>query len=102
MASAAALLVLDGGGKITRASVCVGAVSAVPVRLSSAEQLLMGRKPDAALVTQAAELARAIETMDDVHAPASYRSQLAAVVVKRALLKACERAGAPVAIARSA
>lgn len=102
MASAAALLVLDGGGKITRAAVCVGAVSPVPVRLATAEQLLMGRKPDAALLTQAAELARAIETMDDVHAPASYRSQLAAVVVKRALLKACERAGAPIAIARSA
>jgi aerobic carbon-monoxide dehydrogenase medium subunit len=49
--------------------------------------------PSEALFRELAEQCRRIEAMSDVHAPASYRQQLAAVLARRALLRASERMG---------
>jgi carbon-monoxide dehydrogenase medium subunit len=45
---------------------------------------------------QACESCRAIEAIEDIHAPASYRQHLAAVLSRRALEKALTRIGQPV------
>jgi aerobic carbon-monoxide dehydrogenase medium subunit len=88
--SAAALLTEDGAGKITRASITLGGMGAAPVRASAVEQALIGNQPDDKLLREICEICRKFEAVDDVHAPATYRQQLATVMSRRAL----ERAGA--------
>ena len=87
--SAATLLTVDGTGKITRAAV-------TPVRASTVEQALIGRVPTPEMLREACESCRAIEAIEDIHAPASYRQHLAAVLSRRALEKALTRIGRPV------
>jgi carbon-monoxide dehydrogenase medium subunit len=49
------------------------------------EQALVGQLASAALFREATEACRAVEAMEDIHAPASYRQQLAVVMSRRAL-----------------
>jgi carbon-monoxide dehydrogenase medium subunit len=94
--SAAVLLTADGAGKITRASVTIGGAAATPVRAKEVEAALVGQTPTPDLMRQACESCRAIEAIEDIHAPASYRQHLAAVLSRRALEKAVTRIGQPV------
>jgi aerobic carbon-monoxide dehydrogenase medium subunit len=94
--SAAVLLTADGAGKITRASVAIGGAAATPWRAREVETALMGQIPTPELLRQACETCRAIEAIEDIHAPASYRQHLAAVLSRRALEKAVTRIGQPV------
>jgi carbon-monoxide dehydrogenase medium subunit len=94
--SAAALLTADDAGKITRASVTIGGAAATPVRAKEVEAALVGQVPTPDLMRQACESCRAIEAIEDIHAPASYRRHLAAVLSRRALEKAVTRIGQPV------
>jgi carbon-monoxide dehydrogenase medium subunit len=94
--SAAALLEADRAGKITRASVTIGGAAVLPVRASEVEKVLIGQIPTPDLVRRACEACRAIEAIEDIHAPASYRQHLAAVLSRRALDKAVARLGKPV------
>jgi carbon-monoxide dehydrogenase medium subunit len=89
--SAAALLVEDGAGKIDRASVIIGGMGTVPIRAVELEQALIGRVPDDKHLQEACETCRKLEAIDDVHAPASYRQHLAAVLSRRALQQARAR-----------
>ena len=89
--SAAALIIEDGAGKITRASVTLGGMGAAPLRASEVEQALIGHRPDDALLREICESCRAFEAVDDVHAPAAYRQQLATVMSRRALEQARAR-----------
>lgn len=82
---AAALLVVDPGGRITRASLTLGGIGPAPVRVATVEQALVGQVASAALFRQATEACRALDAMEDIHAPASYRQQLAVVMSRRAL-----------------
>jgi carbon-monoxide dehydrogenase medium subunit len=91
LASAAALLQADGQGRIARASLTIGGVATVPVRMQAVERALIGQAPSEALFRELAESCRAIEAIGDVHAPASYRQQLATVLARRALLRASQR-----------
>jgi carbon-monoxide dehydrogenase medium subunit len=95
--SAAVLLEADGGGKIKRASVTIGGAAVTPVRAREVEQALVGNVPTPELMRAACESCRAIEAIEDIHAPASYRQHLAAVLSRRALEKAVPRIGQPVA-----
>ena len=94
--SAAVLLAADKGGKITRASVTIGGAAVTPVRAAEVEQALIGQVPSPELLRDACESCRAIEAIEDIHAPASYRQHLAAVLSRRALEKAVTRIGQPV------
>ena len=94
--SAAVLLAADGAGKIARASVTIGGAAVTPVRAREVEQALVGRAPTPELLREACESCRAIEAIEDIHAPASYRQHLAAVLSRRALEKALTRIGQPV------
>src|SRR5215470_1711684 len=89
--SAAALLAEDASGKITRASVTLGGMGAAPVRASEVEQALIGKRPDDKLLREICESCRTFEAVDDVHAPAAYRQQLATVMSRRALEQARSR-----------
>ena len=91
--SAAALLTVDGAGKVDRVSITVSGVGPSPVRCTEAEDMIMGQTPELELFREAAETARAYDAMEDVHAPSSYRQHLAAVLSRRALEKAQTRLG---------
>jgi carbon-monoxide dehydrogenase medium subunit len=86
--SAAALIQADGGGRITRAALAIGGIAAAPVRVAEVEQALIGQVPDDALLRDACEACRKLEAIEDVHAPAVYRQQLATVLARRALAQA--------------
>lgn len=86
--SAAALLTEDGSGRITRAAVTIGGMGTVPIRARALEQALVGQAPDDKLLREACESCRKLDAIEDIHAPASYRQHLAAVLSRRALERA--------------
>jgi carbon-monoxide dehydrogenase medium subunit len=92
IASAAALIEVGGDGKIARASLTIGGVGPVPVRIEEAEEGLVGEAGSDGVFDTAAEACGELEALDDIHAPASYRQHLAKVLAKRALAQAWERA----------
>jgi carbon-monoxide dehydrogenase medium subunit len=89
--SAAALLEVGASGKLTRASVTIGGATPAPIRAREAERALVGNAASSALFRDACESCGKIEAVGDVHAPASYRQHLAAVLSRRALEKAYAR-----------
>ena len=95
IASAAAMLLVDRGGTVTRASLALGGVGTVPVRATAVEQAIVGRPATAQLFRDACESCRSIEAMDDVHAEAAYRQHLAVVMAERALAAAHARVSVP-------
>lgn len=92
-AMAAVHLAVDGSVDLVR--VAASGVDSVPVRLHAAEAVLAGARPTSdAIDAAAATVATSINPTDDVHAPASYRKEIAQLLVKRALGAAVERSGA--------
>ncbi len=89
--SAAALIEEDAEGKVTRASVTLGGMGPAPLRASEVERALIGEKIDDKRLREICEPLRQRDAVDDIHAPAAYRQQLATVLSRRALLKAHER-----------
>jgi carbon-monoxide dehydrogenase medium subunit len=94
IASAAVLLEEDANGKITRASLTLGGVAVVPQRMRNVEKALVGQIASEDVFRAACEECRKVEAIEDVHAPASYRQHLAAVLSRRALMAAHGRVGA--------
>ncbi len=92
--SAAALLEEDAAGKVTRASLTLGGMGPAPLRASDVERALIGETIDDKRLRELCEPLRKLDAVDDIHAPASYRQQLATVLSRRALLKAHERIAA--------
>jgi carbon-monoxide dehydrogenase medium subunit len=74
--------------------VTLGGMGPAPVRAHEVERALMGEKPEEKRLREICESLRSFEAVDDIHAPASYRQQLATVLSRRALLKAHERVAA--------
>lgn len=94
IATAAALMVVGGSGRIERIAIAIGAIEAFPRRLPGLERQLLGHRPlqalfDAAAATVANE---GIAARDDVNAPGWYRTHLARVLITRALGDAARRA----------
>jgi len=89
--SAAALLEEDGAGKVTRASVTLGGMGPAPLRASELERALLGERIEDKRLRDLCEPLRRLDAVDDIHAPAAYRRQLATVLARRALLKAHAR-----------
>ena len=84
LVSAAVLMTL-AAGRIEVASITLGGVGAVPLRLREAETVLLGRTPDADLFARAAACASGIEAMEDAQVPSWYRQRLAVSLTRRAL-----------------
>ena len=57
------------------------------------EEGLVETRPSEEAFRDAAEVCREIDALEDVHASSSYRQHLAAVLARRALVAAAERAG---------
>jgi aerobic carbon-monoxide dehydrogenase medium subunit len=89
--STAVLIEEDGNGKVTRASVTLGGMGPAPVRASEVERALIGEAIEEKRLREICETLRKLDAIDDIHAPTSYRQQLATVLPRRALIKAHER-----------
>jgi CO/xanthine dehydrogenase FAD-binding subunit len=96
MASAACQLQLDGSGVCGRAAIGLGAVAGTPLAFPGLAAELVGRRIDARWARDvAASAAEQAELGSDPHADAEYRRNLAAVLLRRALLRAGAAAGTP-------
>lgn len=92
LAGVAASLTLDASGAIADARIGLFGVDATARRAVAAEAALRGRRPDADGFREAAARARdEIEPATDVHATATYRRHVVAVLVERALRQAVDR-----------
>ena len=92
--SAAAMLLVDASGRITRAALALGGVAATPLRMRDAEAALIGQTASPETFRAAAELCRKVDAVGDVYVPAAYRQRLAKVMTLRALEQAHARCGA--------
>ena len=94
MASAACQLQLDAAGICRRAAIGLGGVAGTPLAFPDLAAALLGRRIEPRLARDIAEEAAArAEPGSDPHADAEYRRHLAAVLLRRALLRAA--AGVP-------
>jgi carbon-monoxide dehydrogenase medium subunit len=95
VAAVAAVVTVDGG-TCTRARVVVGGVTGVPVDADEAAAKLEGSPVShEAIAAAAAEVRAALgDAIGDTYASAAYRTHLAAVLARRALKTAFERASA--------
>jgi len=92
--TAACAVQLGRGGIINDCAIAVGSVAPKPLRLYGVEKLLTGNKPEAKILIKALQaVEKEISPIDDIRATAAYRREVAPVLVKRALLKACELKG---------
>jgi len=95
--STAALIEEDNNGKVTRASLTLGGMGPAPIRAGEVERALIGEKIEKIekiedkRLREICEPLRKLAAIDDIHAPAAYRQQLATVLARRALLKAHAR-----------
>jgi carbon-monoxide dehydrogenase medium subunit len=88
MAGVACALRVDAG-VITEARIALSGVGDTPVRVTQGEAALVGHAPsESAWKAAAADGAGGLEPPSDIHASASYRRQLAAVLIQRALREA--------------
>lgn len=93
MASAACQLQLDATGTCRRAALGLGGVAGTPLAFPDLAAELLGRRATLALARDIAEAAAArAEPGSDTHADATYRRHLAAVLLRRALLRAASQA----------
>jgi len=77
------------GGVIREARLALGGVVDKPARAREAEALLVGQAPGDAVFRAAADAARAaFAPFGDIHADAEYKSELVAVMARRALERA--------------
>ena len=87
--SAAAQVALDADGRCSRATIGIGAATAVPLRLDTVAQALQGQRFDENKVRGAVKAALAdVEAMADLHASAEYRKRVAATLAVRAIADA--------------
>lgn len=92
-ASAAAISLAPDGKTCRRARVAAGAVAPIPMRCRAAEALLQGKKLTPALLAEAAAAAaQETKPVSDLRASADYRREMTAVLTRRALAAAFERA----------
>lgn len=92
IASAAALVQLDSSGAVGSARIGVGSAHPTPVRVNTAEETLIGRRPDAVALAEAGQAAAAaIEPLGATEADRTYRRRVVDVMVQDALAQAIER-----------
>jgi CO/xanthine dehydrogenase FAD-binding subunit len=92
LVGAAAQVTLNGAG-VADARVTLVGVADRPVEVAAAEILRGGPVTEATAREVGEEASAGIEPSSDLHASGAYRKEVAAVVVRRALLAAAERAG---------
>ena len=92
LAGAAAVLTLDGE-TVFKVRLAMFGVDETPVRIGAAEELLVGKRPDADARDAAADaVCASVSPMNDLHGSADYRRHLAGVLARRVLAAGAERA----------
>jgi carbon-monoxide dehydrogenase medium subunit len=92
-AATAVQLTLDDKGAVQQIGIGLTNAGPTPIRAKAAEDALRGKKPDAALINQASQLAMdAADPSADLRGPAEYKKGLIKELTKRALTRALERA----------
>ncbi len=92
---AAALVGVDKRGHCKLARIALTAVAPTCIRAGGAEDLLLGKRLEQAVIEEAARAAAgAARPIDDVRASAEYRREMVAVIAARAIARANERARA--------
>lgn len=92
--NAAAGLGLEKDGRCLWARIALGAVAPTPLRMFAAEKLMAGKRLDRALLAAVAEqVKRDVSPITDVRSTASYRREMAGVLVRRALIECAARMG---------
>jgi carbon-monoxide dehydrogenase medium subunit len=93
-AAAAAQVTLGSGGALERVGLALTNVGPTPVKAVDAEKFLVGKKPDAATLGEAAQrAANAASPSADRRGSVEYKREMARVLATRALKLAVERAG---------
>lgn len=92
----AVVVTLDPRGRCQEAKLSLLSVGDGPVLATEAGKVLAGQSPSEELLRAAGDAAatRDVDPPSDIHASAAYRRQLVAVLTRRALARAFERAGA--------
>jgi CO/xanthine dehydrogenase FAD-binding subunit len=92
----AILLGWDRDRRLNFARVALGGVGPAPARITAAEDVLVGQKPDTELYRRAGDAAaHTIDPPNDIHASAAYRRHISSVLVRRALATAEARLKEP-------
>jgi aerobic carbon-monoxide dehydrogenase medium subunit len=93
-AAAAAQVTLGSGGTVERVGLALTNAGPTPIKAADAEKFLVGKRPDAATLTEAAQrAAKASSPSADRRGAADYKREMARVMATRALKLAVERAG---------
>lgn len=89
----AVLLELDGGDRISKARIALGAVAPTPIRVPSAEKRLEGRMLSLEAARESGELAaRSCKPISDLRASAEYRREMVRELCQQGLLAAYRQA----------
>jgi carbon-monoxide dehydrogenase medium subunit len=92
IAGVCASVTLDAQGVCTKASIGVTGACATATRAPTAEAALQGKKlDDATISAAAAQAAKGMDCLSDIHASAEYRAHLVSVMTKRAIQAAAAR-----------
>lgn len=92
---AATVKLAPGGGVVQRARIALAAVAPTPLRVPEAEALLEGQALTADLLVEVGRAAAAASRpISDLRASAEYRREMVAVLTRRAVRQAVERAKA--------
>lgn len=93
VAGAGAVVNLSRKGVIDSARIVVMGVASTAIRVSEAEELVVGESPSDSLFEEASEMVRrAVEPSGDIHGSAEYRRSLVKTLSGRALVAAGRRA----------
>ena len=93
-AAAAAYVTLGTSGAVAQVGLALTNVGPTAVRATAAEKYLIGKKPDAAALGEAARLAaQATSPNADRRGATDYKKEMGRVLATRALKKAIQRAG---------
>jgi carbon-monoxide dehydrogenase medium subunit len=88
-----AFLSIDPEGVCRRAGIGLGSVASTPIKVSEAAAVLEGSEVTPSRLDEAAGLAaQACAPIDDVRGSAAYRKDVTATLVRRALVRALDRA----------
>ncbi|MFB0564154.1 MAG: xanthine dehydrogenase family protein subunit M [Candidatus Aminicenantaceae bacterium] len=83
----------DDGVRCKEARIVLGAAASTPVRAKGAEQMLIGKKPDARILDKISDKAsEEADPVDDIHATEEYRRRLVKALTKKLVKKAWEQA----------
>jgi len=93
-AAAAAQVTLGSGGAVERVGLALTNVGPTPVKAADGEKFLVGKRPDTATLSEAAQrAAKSASPSADRRGSVEYKREMARVLAMRALKLAVERAG---------